>query len=332
MNKAYDLFFLHITEIGLEFFVSLAVSGHCFYLRQTVLFLLREEGWAKALQPIKDMVPEFKKAYEALREKSYALLLAGGGVGLIIANNFANYSRFPEARNKIDKYFVVLLISFAVSYLIGEGKKTWLFKFARLASKDLSRLLQRKIPYTDDHGLVLFTGFAVGLLLDAPLILLEGYTEAEKMPEAEKSKLLAELASIKKQWDEGEKTADKSDPGYKILKNQYEEHIKYLENSIQQKDYEKYLLQVDKAQKEAELEAQSQWVKQRQVDYIAVKEEKALLEAALKGYGSRNNDVKNIEERLKQLAERERELTQTLSAHNAMNVMSSFAACIICSM
>ncbi|NSW91873.1 MAG: hypothetical protein HPY74_14590 [Firmicutes bacterium] len=136
------------------------------------LFLkIKNQGFANAISPIKQVAPEFKRAYLKLQEKAYSLLLTGGGAGLIIANNFASYSRFPGARNKIDKYFVALVISFAVSYVMGESRKNWMFKFARLASRDISRIMKRQYTYTDDHTYILLSGFVAGLLLDAPLIL-----------------------------------------------------------------------------------------------------------------------------------------------------------------
>jgi hypothetical protein len=133
----------------------------------------RREGVLVALQPIRDIVPEFTRSYKALGEKAYSLLLIGGGIGLIVANNFASYSRFSGARNKFDKYFVVIVISFAVSYILGESRQGWLFKFSRLAAGDLSRLLKRHVPYSDDYTFILLTGFVSGLLLDAPLIMLK---------------------------------------------------------------------------------------------------------------------------------------------------------------
>lgn len=134
---------------------------------------IKNEGLAKAVAPIRLIAPEFKQAYLAMREKAWPLLLMGGGIGLALANNFASYSRFPEARNKFDKYFVALVISFAVSYILGESKKNWMFKFARLASSDFSRLMKRQYTYSDNHTFLLLTGFVAGLLLDAPLIALK---------------------------------------------------------------------------------------------------------------------------------------------------------------
>jgi len=131
---------------------------------------IRKEGFAAAIEPVKQVLPDFKKTYQLLKEKSNEILLIGGGLGLIIANNFASYSRFSEARNKIDKYFVVIVISFAVSYLLGEGRQNWLFKFMRLTFKDLSKTLKKNISWSDDHTFIFLSGFVAGLLLDAPLI------------------------------------------------------------------------------------------------------------------------------------------------------------------
>lgn len=134
---------------------------------------VRKDGLGIALQPIQHILPELKRSYHALGRKSDVLLLAGGGVGLIIANYFASYSRFSGARNKLDKYFVVLVVSFAVSYILGESKQGWLFKFGRLAAGDLSKALKRPVFYSDNHTFLLLSGFVAGLLLDAPLILIK---------------------------------------------------------------------------------------------------------------------------------------------------------------
>lgn len=143
-----------------------------FTFGKKLLSRIRKTGLKKSMRPIMWLVPEFKKTYRMLREKSYSLLLIGGGAGLIIANNFASYSRFSGARNKFDKYFVALVISFTISYLLGEGRRHWIFKFSRLASSDFSRIFKTKSHITDDHTYLLLSGFVIGLLLDAPLILI----------------------------------------------------------------------------------------------------------------------------------------------------------------
>lgn len=132
-----------------------------------------EVGLAEALKPITGFIPGVKSSFERVSKKAYFYLLLGGGLGLIIANNFASYSRFSGARNKIDKYFVCLVISFTVTYILGEGRKHWIFKFGRLAASDISRTFKIKNNYSDDSLYILLTGFVAGLLLDAPLILMK---------------------------------------------------------------------------------------------------------------------------------------------------------------
>ena len=143
-----------------------------FTFGKKLLHRIRKAGFAKAFEPITKLSSEYKKALKLLSDKAYPLLLAGGGLGLIIANNFASYSRFSGARNKFDKYFIALVISFTISYLLGEGRKHWIFKLSRLASSDFSRMFKLNNRYTDDHAYMLLSGFVAGLLLDAPLILI----------------------------------------------------------------------------------------------------------------------------------------------------------------
>jgi len=145
-------------------------------------------------------------------------------------------------------------------------------------------------------------------------VLMGGYDEAEKILENESLKIKSELEQIKKQWEESDKTADKNDPEYEKLKSQYEEYMKYLENELAKKEYEKYVIHVEKAEKQAEIESKNERVRLKQVDYISVKEEQALLEATLKGYKDKGYDVNDIEERLKQLKEKEKEITDELNA------------------
>jgi hypothetical protein len=138
------------------------------------LFLkIKNLGFKKAMSPIYSTIPDIKRAYIYLKSQANSLLLIGGGVGLIVANNFASYSRFSGARNKFDKYFIVLVISFTISYLLGEGRKHWIFKFCRLFCSDVSHLFKLKNNYTDNYTYLISSGFVLGLLADAPLILMK---------------------------------------------------------------------------------------------------------------------------------------------------------------
>lgn len=134
---------------------------------------IKEKGFSSAMKPLARLLPEVKRSYSALGDKALSLLLLGGGLGLIIANNFASYSRFSGARNKMDKYFIALVISFTISYLMGEGRKHWIFKFNRLLASDLSGLLKIENRYNDNYTYLLLSGLVLGLLADAPLILMK---------------------------------------------------------------------------------------------------------------------------------------------------------------
>lgn len=133
----------------------------------------RKRGFTSTFACMKNTLPQFRAAMERLGKRAYPLLLGGAGIGLIIANNFASYSRFSGARNKFDKYFIVMVIAFSISYLLGEANKTGVFKFVKLGSKDLSRLMGRSSGLSDDGVYLILSGFVVGLVLDAPLILIK---------------------------------------------------------------------------------------------------------------------------------------------------------------
>lgn len=143
-----------------------------FTFGKKLLHRIRKDGFAESLQPIAGLIPGLRESLERLSKRAYFYLFLGGGIGLVIANNFASYSRFSGARNKIDKYFVVLVIAFTVSYLLGEGRNHWIFKFSRLTVSDFSRALNIRNNYSDDAVYILLSGFVAGLLLDAPLVLM----------------------------------------------------------------------------------------------------------------------------------------------------------------
>lgn len=133
---------------------------------------IKSYGFRKTFLPIVRLVPELKLSFKALSTKAIYLMLIGGGIGLAAANYFASYGTDELKINKIDKYFVAILISFTISYLLGEGRRHWIFKFSRLSTSDASRLLRRESTYTDEHTYILMSGFVTGLLADAPLIFL----------------------------------------------------------------------------------------------------------------------------------------------------------------
>ena len=144
-----------------------------FSFGKRLLRRIQKDGFRQAMAPIAGLKKELTLTVRALEKKALPILLMGGGFGLMVANNFASYSRFSGARNKFDKYFIALVISFTISYLLGEGRKHPIFKISRLFVSDTTRLLKRQNHHTDNHTFVFLSGFVAGLLLDAPLILLQ---------------------------------------------------------------------------------------------------------------------------------------------------------------
>ncbi len=134
---------------------------------------IRTVGLSQTLVPLKQIIPTLKSAMEDASDKANYFLLLGIGPGLIIANNFSSYSRFSGARNKIDKYFIALVISFTIAYFLGEGRDHWLFKFGKLSISDLNRWFKLKLTYNEKRMYLVLSGFVFGLLLDFPLIILQ---------------------------------------------------------------------------------------------------------------------------------------------------------------
>lgn len=133
---------------------------------------MRKEGFKQTFSHMGNTIPMLQDAINTLQDKAYGLLLIGGGIGFIIANNFSSYSRFSGARNKMDKFFIVFVMAFAISYVLGEANKTGVFKFVKLFHSDCCRLLRRPNTMTDQGVYLILSGFVAGLLLDAPLALM----------------------------------------------------------------------------------------------------------------------------------------------------------------
>lgn len=133
----------------------------------------RKRGFRSTFACMGKTLPQFRSALGRLGQRAYPVILAGVGIGLIVANNFASYSRFSGARNKMDKYFIVIVIAFSISYLLGEANKTGIFKFVKLGSRDLGRLMGKPSGLSDDGVYLLLSGLVAGMLLDAPLILIK---------------------------------------------------------------------------------------------------------------------------------------------------------------
>lgn len=94
-----------------------------FTFGRRLFFQVRKRGFKNTFACLKKTIPMLKETLTRLEHKAYPILLAGAGFGLIIANNFSSYSRFSGARNKFDKYFIVIVIAFTITYLLGEAKK-----------------------------------------------------------------------------------------------------------------------------------------------------------------------------------------------------------------
>lgn len=148
-------------------------------------------------------------------------------------------------------------------------------------------------------------------------IVSDAYKEAEDILDSAKSSLERELEELRKAWAESDKTADKTDPAYDDFNKQYEEYVDYLESQIQEANLRKELVQAEKAEFQAQKDSQDSWIKERQADYIAIKEEKAMLEAVAKGYDKPGYDTAAVHDRLKQLNAREKELEGILDSKNA---------------
>jgi len=161
---------------------------------------------------------------------------------------------------------------------------------------------------------------AKGVMEDAKKqeqIIKDAYVEAGKTLDDAQKALNNELDAVQKQWEQSESSTDKNDPGYEDLKQQYTDYMDYLKSQIQNTKLQKEAVEAEKLAKQAEIDSKSEWVKMNQNDYIAVKEEKAMLEAVAKGYNVPGYNTDAVKQRLEQLNQREKELNKVLKENNA---------------
>lgn len=161
---------------------------------------------------------------------------------------------------------------------------------------------------------------AKGVMEDAKKqeeIVNDAYTQAGGALDDAQSKLNAELEAVQKQFEESESTADKTDPNYGNVKQQYVDYMDYLKTQIENTKLEKAAVEAENAARIAQEASKSDWVKMNQGDYIAVKEEKAMLEAVVKGYNVPGYNTEAVKQRLKDLEQREKDLSKVLKENNA---------------
>ena len=135
-----------------------------------------------------------------------------------------------------------------------------------------------------------------------------GETPEERAAREEAEKARAEADKYKKQFEDSEASADKSDPNYEANKKQYDDYIKSQEDKAAQADAQADAL---KTQREADAAAatdaadrKQQWIQDRQEDLKAAAEEKAHLEAVMAGAAMGGFNTSEHQTRLNQLNQR----------------------------
>ncbi len=161
---------------------------------------------------------------------------------------------------------------------------------------------------------------AQGVMEDAKeqeSIIDQAYGEAISTISAANTELEKELSEMQKMREESEKTIDKKDSVYDASKKQYDDYMEYLRSQITKTDYLKQMVEHEKAQIAAEMESKGEWVKHKQADYIALKEEKAMLESVAEGFNLPGYNTAAVQDRLIQLEESEKDLNKVLGENNA---------------
>jgi len=227
--------------------------------------------------------------------------------------------KVDHVTNSSSEAFGVVIADSAL--VIGAGLTlAALFKGCSMSKESQSDYGDYVEPVETGNSQAMADAIAKGVMEDAQKqeqIVKDAYDEAGKALDDAQKALNSELDAVQKQWETSESSADKSDPGYEELKQQYTDYMDYLKSQIKNTQLEKEAIEAEKLAKAAEIDSKSEWVKMNQNDYIAVKEEKAMLEAVAKGYNVPGYNTDAVKQRLEQLNQREKELSKVLKENNA---------------
>jgi len=227
--------------------------------------------------------------------------------------------KVDHVTNSSSEAFGVVIADSAL--VIGAGLTlAALFKGCSMSKESQSDYGDYVEPVETGDSQAMADAIAKGVMEDAQKqeqIVKDAYDEAGKALDDAQKALNSELEAVQKQWETSESSADKSDPGYEDLKQQYTDYMDYLKSQIKNTQLEKEAIEAEKLAKAAEIDSKSEWVKMNQNDYIAVKEEKAMLEAVAKGYNVPGYNTDAVKQRLEQLNQREKELSKVLKENNA---------------
>jgi len=117
---------------------------------------IRKKEAAELVDKYKRTFDTIRRAFLSLKNKGIIILLSSSGTGLIIAN-------FLSRNNRLDKYFVCLLSSFALINALSEGAGNVLIKLFRLASIDLNNLFKKDSKLNYNFIYTVFAGLSLGL-------------------------------------------------------------------------------------------------------------------------------------------------------------------------
>jgi Skp family chaperone for outer membrane proteins len=124
------------------------------------------------------------------------------------------------------------------------------------------------------------------------------------------AKLDREMAEYKKEWESTKDTLEGDD--YTETKEEYERYGEYLNNKKQDAENMEFENQVEKLSKQAEQENKALWVDERKKDLESTREQIAMVEASIRGYGSAGYDVNEAKSQLGMFKAREADLAKSL--------------------
>lgn len=110
----------------------------------------------------KDILDNIMKTPRIILENFKARGVAAHTVIIIFTGIAIAVSNYLMRNNKIDKYFICLMVGFGLYKAMSEGPKSVPFSFGRIVTRDIFRLMVKESPFDNKLLYVAIAGLAIG--------------------------------------------------------------------------------------------------------------------------------------------------------------------------
>jgi hypothetical protein len=148
-------------------------------------------------------------------------------------------------------------------------------------------------------------------------IVTDAYDEALSVLSKAAKDLQSEVSLTKKNWENTEKTADKTSPEYQVQSDKNKAYLEYLSEQLKQIELQKSSVEKDRTAKQSLISERDAWIQQNQSDYVTVQEQKSLLMSIAPMFDTGHPEENPWLSCFSELEKREIDIDKTLMAANA---------------